>query len=267
MNIRRWSVGVVAAALLVPGVAACNSGATDSSTASGSSAAAVPKDPKEALVASTKGLAEGNFSFTVASESINGSGSIHKPSNSAQMAMKAGDETFTMEFDVIQIDSETWVKMDLGELLAGLPGMAEMKDKYQYIDAAKAGDAKNLDMLKDGSDPANAAEMFKGLSDVQETGPGTYSGKVDMTAATDSVAADEDVIKALGDQAKQIPFTAKLDDQGRLIELVISVPAAGDTKAQDVTIKYADYGAAKAAQKPPADQVVEANEQTYEMFK
>lgn len=264
MNIRRWSVGVIAATLLVPGVAACNSGATDSPTASGSS---VPKDPKEALLASTKGLGEGNFSFTIDSESISGSGSIHKPSNSAQMAMKAGDETFTMEFDVIQIDSDTWVKMDLGELLAGLPGMAEMKDKYQHIDAAKAGGAKNLDMLKNGSDPANAAAMFKGLSDVQETGPGAYSGKVDMTAATDSVAADEDVLKALGDQAKEIPFTAKLDDQGRLTELVISIPAAADTKAQDVTIKYADYGAASAAQKPPADQVVEANEQTYEMFK
>ncbi|TCB99987.1 hypothetical protein E0H26_04655 [Micromonospora zingiberis] len=260
-------MSVIAATLLVPGVAACNSGTTDSPGASGSSAAGIPTDPKQALVASTKGLADGNYAFTITSEAINGSGSVHKPSNSAQMSMKVGDETFTMEFELIQIDADTWVKMDLGELLAGLPGMAEMKDKYQHIDAAKAGDARNLDMLKKGSDPADAAAMFQGLADVQETAPGTYSGKVDITAAKDSVAADEDVVKALGEQAKEIPFTAKVDAEGRLTELVISIPAAGEAKAQDIKIGYADYGAATAAQKPPADKVVEASEQTYEMFK
>ncbi|RIV39478.1 hypothetical protein D2L64_09210 [Micromonospora radicis] len=259
-------MSVIAAALLVPGVAACNSESTDSPSA-GSSSREVPKDPKEALVASTKGLADGNYTFTIASESFNGSGGVHKPSNSAQMAMKMGDESFTMDFELIQIESDTWVKVDLGDLFAGIPGMEGMKDKYQHLDAAKAGGARSLDMLKEGTDPADAAAMFQGLSEVQETGPGTYSGKVDITAAKDSVAADEDVLKALGDQAKAVPFTAKLDSEGRLTELVISVPAAGEAKAQEIKVSYADYGAATAAQKPPADQVVEASAQTYEMFK
>ncbi|WP_239098202.1 hypothetical protein [Micromonospora qiuiae] len=266
MNIRRWSVGVIAAALLVPGVAACNSGTTDSPTGS-SSASDVPADPKEALVASTKGLAEGNFTFTIAADSMNGTGVFHKPSNSAQMAMKVSAEGFAMEFDLIQIQPDTWVKVDLGDLFAGIPGMEAFKDKYQHLDATKAAGNKNLDLLKDGTDPADAAAMFKGVTDVQKTGEGAYSGKVDLTAVKESVAADEDMLKTLGDQAKEIPFTAKLDAEGRLTELVISVPAVGEVKAQEIKVTYADYGAATPAQKPSADQVIEANEQIYEMFK
>ncbi len=268
MNIRRWSVGVIAATLLVPGVAACNSGTTAESPAAGSSTApAVPADPKEALLASTKGLAEGNYTFAIAADGMTGKGVFNKPANSAQMTMNMNVENIAFDFELIQIQPDIWLKIDLGELFAGVPGMEAMKDKYQHLDAAKAGQSKNLDLLKEGGDPAEAAEMFKGVTDVKQTGEGAYSGKVDLSAVKDSVAADEDMIKALGAQAKEIPFTAKLDPEGRLTELVVSVPGAGEIKAQDITITYADYGAAPAVQKPAADQVIEANEQIYEMFK
>ncbi|MBX7269136.1 hypothetical protein KIF24_26005 [Micromonospora sp. Llam7] len=263
---RRWSVGVIAATLLVPGLAACNSGGTDSPSVGSSSEAGIPADPKAALVASTKGLADGNFTFTITADSMSGKGTFHKPSNSAQMTMTMGDEEFTMDFDLIQIQPDTWVKVDLGDLFNGVPGMEAFKDKYQHLDAAKAGDAKNLDLLK-GADPADAAAMFEGLTDVQKTGEGAYSGTFDLSAVQDSVAADEELLKELGDKAKAVPFTAKLDTEGRLTELVMSMPAAGDTTAQDIKVTYAEYGAATAVQAPPADQVTEASEQTYEMFK
>ncbi len=257
-------MGVIAATLLVPGVAACNSGTADSPSAS---APAIPADAKEALLASTKALTEGNFTFTITAESMTGKGVVHKPSDSAQMTMSMGDEQFTMDFDLIHIKPDTWVKIDLGDLLAGMPGADTFKDKYQHLDASKAGDAKGLDPFSSGTDPADAAAMFKGIAEVEKTGEGAYSGTVDLSAVTDSVATDEAMIKALGEKAKAIPFTAKIDAQGRLTELVMSIPAAGETKAQDIKMTYADYGSATAVQKPPADQVVEANEQTYEMFK
>ncbi|MFV2101699.1 hypothetical protein [Micromonospora sp. LOL_024] len=267
MKIRRWSVGVIAATLLVSGLAACDSSATDSSSTGSSPESAVPADPKAALVASTKGLADGNFTFTIAADSMTGKGTLHKPSNSAQMTMNMGGEDFTMDFDLIQIQPDTWVKVDLGDLFAGVPGMEAFKDKYQHLDAAKASEAKSLDVFKEGTDPADAAAMFEALTDVQKTGEGAYSGTFDLSTVQDSIAADEDLLKALGDRAKAIPFSAKLDAEGRLTELVMSVPAAGEIKAQDFKVTYADYGAATAVQKPPADQVVEASEQTYEMFK
>ena len=63
-----------------------------------------------------------------------------------------------------------------------------------------------------------------------------------------------------------MPFTAKLDPQGRLSELVVQIPAAGQSAAQDIKITYSDYGNATAAQKPAADQVVEAPQEFYNLF-
>lgn len=262
MNIRRWSVGVLAAALFVPGLAACNN---SDSTEPG--AAAAPANPKEALVASTKEIEKGNFTFTIAGDGLTGQGLVHKPSNSAQLTMSFDDGAgSTMALDLIHIDSDSWVKVDLGELADSVPGLAKLRDTYQHLDKSKIKDSDTLSFDMEDVDPAGADALFKVVTDVQETGTGTYSGKLDVSGVTDSGALDTDLIKALGDQAKALPFTAKLDAEGRLTELVISVPAAGDTKAHDVKVTYADYGSAAAPQEPPADKVIEASEDTYKMF-
>ncbi|CCH16054.1 hypothetical protein [Micromonospora lupini] len=45
------------------------------------------------------------------------------------------------------------------------------------------------------------------------------------------------------------------------------MPAAGETAAHDIKIGYAGYGTGTGAKKPPADKVVEASAETYELFK
>jgi hypothetical protein len=47
---------------------------------------------------------------------------------------------------------------------------------------------------------------------------------------------------------------------------VLQLPAAGQTAAQEIKMTYSDYGSATAAQKPPADQVVEAPAELYSLF-
>ncbi|MEV4820325.1 hypothetical protein [Micromonospora sp. NPDC049274] len=270
MNIRRWSFGFLAATLLVPGLAACSSDAAEPAAAPSSSAPAVPADPKEALLASTKEMAKGDFTFTVTGADMTGGGLVHKPSNSAQLTMKLGDasEDVSMEMDLIYIDSESWVKMDLGGAVAAMiPGGTKNKGKYQHLDKTKIKDLKDLQLDPETLDPVDSETLVKGVTEVQKTGEGTYSGKIDISASTDSVALDEDVVKALGAQAKALPFTAKLDPQGRLTELVIPVPAAGEAAAHEIKIAYAGYGAGTGAKKPPADKIVEAPAETYELFK
>ncbi len=265
MNIRRWSVGVLAATLFVPGLAACNS---DSAEPEAGAGATVPADPKEAVAASTKEIEKGNFTFTIAGDGLTGEGLVHKPSNSATMKVTFDDgsgSTFAM--DLIHIAPESWVKVDFGDLAASVPALAKMKDKYQHLDQSKVKDSDLGINLSEDLDPAGSGALIKAITEVEKTGEGTYAGKIDGTAVSDADALDADLVKALGDQAKALPFTAKLDAEGRLSELVISVPAAGETKAHDIKVTYANYGAAQAAQKPPADQVIEASEQTYEMFK
>jgi hypothetical protein len=271
VNIRRWSVGVLAATLFVPGLAACKSDAKEPASAdsSASAAPAIPADAKEALLASTKEIEKGNFTFTIAGDGVTGEGLVHKTSNSAQFTMKVDDGSgSTIGMEMIYIEPESWVKMDFGDLGAMIPGADKMKDKYQHLDQSKVKDAGELGLNLEDVDPAGSAVLAKGITDVQKTGEGAYAGKLDASAVgDDSAALDSDLVKALGAQAKSLPFTAKLDAQGRLTELVISVPAAGESKAHDIKVTYADYGSASAAQKPPADKVVEASPETYEMLK
>ncbi|MER7415323.1 hypothetical protein ABT346_00815 [Micromonospora peucetia] len=268
MNIRRWSVGVLAATLLVPGLAACKSDTSEPAAGGGSSAAAVPADPKEALLASTKEIEKGNFTFTLSGAGLTGKGLVHKPSNSAQFSMKFDDGSGTsMGMELIFIEPDSWVMLDLGELGAMIPGAEKTKGKYQHLDQSKVKGAGELSRYMEEVDPAGSAKLTKGITEVQKTAEGSYTGKLDVSAAGDAATLDADIVKALGAQAKALPFTAKLDAQGRLTELVISVPAAGETKAHDIKVTYADYGSATAAQKPAADKVIEASDETYEMFK
>ncbi|MFF3857409.1 hypothetical protein [Micromonospora sp. NPDC002575] len=271
MIIRRWSAGVLAAALFVPGLTACNnSPAAEPAAGEASAAPAVPADPKAALLASTKELSKGNFTFAITGGEFDGSGTVHIPSKSAEMKMSGGDATedFSMDMHLVFIDTESWVKLDIsGPMADAIPGAKERKGKYQHLDRSKIKNAKDLQFDFADVDPAGSEALAKAITDVKKTGEGTYEGTLDATKATDSDVLDADIVKGLADKASAVPFTAKLDAQGRLTEFLIKVPAAGSAKAQDLKVTYADYGAATAVQQPPADKVVEASDQVYEMFK
>ncbi|MEU2615282.1 hypothetical protein ABZ570_27430 [Micromonospora sp. NPDC007271] len=267
MNIRRWSAGL-AAALFVPGLAACSTEA-DSPTADSTSAAPQkPADPKEALVASTKEFQKGNFTFTIKDGEINGGGTVHLPSKSAEIKLETSDPELSMTAHLVFVDNDSWVKLELaGAMADAVPGFKAKKGKYQHLDRSKVQDAKQLNFDFADVDPAGAEKLFNAITDVKQTGEGTYEGTIDATKAGDSDLLDAETIKALADKASAVPFTAKVDAQGRLTELALQVPATGSTEAQTVTVTYADYGSAAAVQAPPAGQVVEASDQVYEMFK
>ncbi len=268
MNIRRWSAGVLAAALFVPGLAACKNEAGSPTAASTSAAAEKPADPKEALAASTKELQKGDFTFTIKGGEINGGGTVHLPSKSAEVKVETSpDPELSMTMHLVVIDDESWVKLELaGAMADAVPGFKAMKGKYQHLDRSKIKGAKALNIDFADVDPAGAEKMIKAITDVKQTGEGTYEGTIDATKATDADLLDDDIIKALGDKASAVPFTAKVDAQGRLTEFAVQTPAVGSAKAHTLTVTY-DYGTGTAVQAPPAAQVVEASDQVYEMFK
>ena len=74
------------------------------------------------------------------------------------------------------------------------------------------------------------------------------------------------VLEALGTKAAALPFTATVDDQGRLASLKVSVPAAGEVKAYQASITMSKYGATTAQATPAAAEVVDAPAQAYDFF-
>ncbi|MCP3783203.1 hypothetical protein [Micromonospora sp. A3M-1-15] len=278
MKIRRFSATAFAAALLIPGLAACNdtgtagAGASATPTASGSIApSGTPAgDAKQALLDSTNAIRDGNFRFTMSGAGSTAEGQVHEPSQSAEMRMTIGDPSsdLMMKLDLIHAKPDSWVKLELGgKAAASVPGLKNLNlGKYQHLDQTRIKGNRALGFDFDKVDPAGSAVLTQGVTEVRKTGDGAYAGTVDVSKAAEAGSLDPAVITALGAQAQSVPFTAKVDTQGRLSELVLQIPAAGQSAAQDLKITYTDYGNAAAAQKPPADQVVEAPAEFYNLF-
>ncbi|MEU4712745.1 hypothetical protein AB0F73_03625 [Micromonospora purpureochromogenes] len=280
MTIRRFSAAVFAATLLTPGLAACNStgtgeaGASASPTVSGSASpgasGAVNGDAKQALLNSTNEIRNGNFRFTMSGAGSSAEGQVHEPSQSAEMRVLIGDASsdLSMKLDLIHAKPDSWVKLELGGKSAGsIPGVQKLNlGKYQHLDQTRIKGNKALGFDFDKIDPAGSEVLTQGITEVRQTGEGTYAGTLDVSKAAEAGSVDQSVITALGPQAKSVPFTAKLDPQGRLSEMVVQIPAAGQNAAQDIKVTYSDYGNAAAAQKPPAGQVVEAPKEFYNLF-
>ncbi|MFY1626673.1 hypothetical protein ACN268_26270 [Micromonospora sp. WMMD735] len=280
MTIRRFSTAVFAAALLTPGLAACNNsgtgeaGSSASPSVSGSvapgSASPGTSEAKQALLDSTNEIRNGNFRFTMSGVGSTAEGQVHQPSQSAQMKLSIGDASsdLMMNLDLIHAKPDSWVKLDLGGKSAGsIPGAQKLNlGKYQHLDQTRIKGNKSLGFDFEKVDPAGSAVLTQGITEVRQTGEGSYAGTLDVSKAAEAGSVDQTVISALGAQAQSVPFTAKLDPQGRLSELVVQIPAAGQSAAQDIKITYSDYGNATAAQKPAADQVVEAPQEFYNLF-
>ncbi|MFJ8689098.1 hypothetical protein [Micromonospora wenchangensis] len=280
MTIRRFSTAVFAAALLTPALAACNNsgtgeaGTSASPSVSGSvapgSASPGTSEAKQALLNSTNEIRNGNFRFTMSGVGSTAEGQVHQPSQSAQMKLSIGDASsdLMMNLDLIHAKPDSWVKLDLGGTSAGsIPGAQKLNlGKYQHLDQTRIKGNKSLGFDFEKLDPAGSAVLTQGITEVRQTGEGSYAGTLDVSKAAEAGSVDQTLISALGAQAQSVPFTAKLDPQGRLSELVLQIPAAGQSAAQDIKITYSDYGNATAAQKPAADQVVEAPQELYNLF-
>ncbi|BCJ60476.1 hypothetical protein [Micromonospora endophytica] len=249
---RLATTGVALAAafgLALTGCAPTTSGDTTTGVPPSSSA---PADPQAELTAAFEQLNKQSARVKVTSPLINGSGVLDPVAKTSDMTMDMGAMG---KIQMISTGDDVYLKMT-GTLAAGSSG-----DKWLHMDMSKVSDDSQFKILADG-DPGNVRKMLKSIVTVERTGPGAYAGTLDYSKAGDETA---DVVKTFGDGAKSVPFTAAVDSEGRLTELVIDMTVLAESLGE-MRSTYSDFGLSVTATAPPAKQVEKAPMDLLEAF-
>ena len=128
------------------------------------------------------------------------------------------------------------------------------------------GGRASLGLDDDETDTLGLEPLLRSAQSVQQAGERRYTGTLDLAKGDETLMTDEAVVKALGAKAGEVPFTATLDADGWLAELLIDVPAAGATKPHQLKLTVTADGTATIPAKPTGNAVVNAPQAVYDFL-
>jgi hypothetical protein len=246
MNRRLAIAGLALVAAL--GLTGCSSDKSTPAPAAGSSsapAAAPVNDPaaQQKLVAGAAKLAESTFTMKMSmGEQLDAQGAVDPKAGKAQMSMSMGPDT---KVEVVRSADTAYLKF--GGTLSKVAG-----DSWLRVDASKLRSGGQFS-LGTPDDPAGAESMLKAATVVTADGANGFKGSFDVAKAP---TFTEQTRQLFAGKSTVVPFSAKVDDQGRLVELAIEMgtlmPTAGTMKSS-----YADFGAPVTVKVPAQSQVKE----------
>ncbi len=224
-------------------------GATGVGGTTASQEAARPAVPAAELAAAATKLEGESLKVTMTmAAGLNADGAVNADGSRMDMTMTMGGSGGTDgRIAVRKVGNDLYMKFggSLGSMLGGAGG------KWMHVDATKVPEGSAFSMR--GSNPKDASKMIAATTGVEKTGDGSFKGVLDMTRTP---GANTKSLEALGAKATAVPFTARVDAEGRMTELVIDVetlaPGAGK-----VTTRYSDFGTPVSVDAPPASQVME----------
>jgi len=256
-------VTMAAVALAVAGCDDTSTGATPDTSASAeasggadaSSGAAADPAAVQALSAAAAKLGQTSFKITVTSGAgFKLTGAIDAPHGVGQAELTAAGSNASINVKSVLAGEDLYVQV---------PGITKA-GTWTHLDGSRLPANATIGLRPGQIDPVNTANMLGATTDVHSTGTNSYAGSVDLTKAAGVAGISQVTIDGYGAAASQVPFTAGLDDQGRLSELAITLPAANGKPASTVDALYTDYGAPVTVQKPAASEITEAPDSVYE---
>ncbi|MDT4990568.1 MAG: hypothetical protein QOH97_460 [Actinoplanes sp.] len=148
------------------------------------------------------------------------------------------------------------------DLYVQVPGVTKA-GTWTHLDVARLPEGANVGVRPGQIDPINTQKVLTSTTDVQQADARSYHGTLDLTEVTGITGVDPTAVTMWGAAAKNVPFTAGLDDQGRLSVLTVTLPAAGGQPAQVLDVTYTDYGIPVTADKPAPSEIIEAPASLY----
>ncbi|MEV4624130.1 hypothetical protein AB0J74_36135 [Asanoa sp. NPDC049573] len=246
MRIRQLFTGLAVLSALSLTVAGCGADGDSPSGSTGSAPAATsaaPADPTDELAAAARKLNDTTMKMKLESAGSHSTGSLDPQRKLGEMTMTVAAAGRELKIQVRTIGTDVYLQAD------GMPGVEA--GKWLKI----AGDrlaGSSFDVFPE-SDPAGTQRILDAISDIKKDGPGKFSGTIDLTKTSTNKAA----AASLGEKFKALPFTATVDDQGRLTSTTIDVSPA-EPSAGKTTATYSDFGTAVTVEPPPAGDTVPA---------
>ncbi|WP_328462003.1 hypothetical protein OHA21_34045 [Actinoplanes sp. NBC_00393] len=231
-----------------PGASSSASASTPVATAPSAAGSADPA-AVQALADATAKLDSESFKLTVtAGVGFQLTALIDAPNGNGTAELKASGTNTELTVKSLLVGQD---------LYAQIPGITK-GDTWTHLDMSRLPDGANTGLRPGRIDPVDTARLISSTTDVHSTGARSYAGTVDLTQATGVAGLDKVTIEGYGPAAQRVPFTAGLDEQGRLSALTLQLPQSTVLEAL-----YTDYGTTVTAARPPAAQVVEAPEDVY----
>jgi hypothetical protein len=224
------------------------------------SASPSPKrTPKDAVLAAAMvlkqttyrfGFIDGEYTATVLVDPAGG-----KAAGSLTLVLSEIDT----RTDVIQIGNTVWMKVDAGggNRALGIP------TQYMHVQSTKLKDPRILGFASGSADSIAGGELLDCLVDAQRADPVHFTATLDLTRRTIDTVAKKTREK-LGDKARKVPAEITVDDQGRLVKLVVQLAAL--IPVTSMTITYGDFGTPVTVNPPPKAQTVEAPAKVYDLL-
>jgi hypothetical protein len=218
------------------------------------SATAAPADAKSELVAAYRKLNGTTSTFGLDTDigsvaSLKGSGKADPANKASKSSLAVTGKGTNLTIDVLAAGTDLYMKFS-----APLPGVDT--SKWIHVDISKISSLSKLG-IGDPADPANVKSFTDTVVSVQKSGPGAFKGTMDLTKRTTGTVSAE-VIKAMGEQAKAVPFEAAVNGDGYPTSLTINMPAAGEVPATTTKTTFSDFGQPVTIDKPAPAEVQEA---------
>lgn len=187
-------------------------------------------------------------------------GSTDPTNGAAHMSMSIQDGMMRLNMEVIVIVPDMWMNMGEAGPMLGLETPWVHIDMTQYTQSLFPFMGTDLGSLM-GFDPTLINESIIDVAKVDDV---TFEGELDPLAM-DAAMMGGEALDPSG-PALTVPFTAVVDDQGRLVRMSFTIPGAPPGVPDTMEASFYDYGVPVEISPPPADEVGPMPEELLELF-
>jgi hypothetical protein len=258
---KRAAWGILAAAVIA--TAGCSAQDDSGAPAAGASAgtpsapaSSSAADPAASAALGQAAAALGNTSFKVTMTSGKGfqlNGVMDAPGGKGSAEVKSVGTNTELTVSTRLVGQDLYVQ---------IPGLTKA-GTWTRINMSRLPEGADLGLRPGQIDPANTAKLVSATTDVQQSDPRSFTGSLDLTKVAGLSGISQVTIDQYGSAAQKVPFTAGLDDQGRLSAMTIQLPPVNGQQVAPLEILYTDYGTTVGDLTPAASSVVDAPDNVY----